>query len=94
MQPLWSEDSPRGIVFDCQEGTETEYPMDFYVIILRAGKKWQGLAEWMHGLLVLRVDGEVEQYRRVAKLELLSSDNAFHWPDWFDDAPFQIVTLV
>ena len=45
----------------------------------------------MHGLLVLRVDGEVEQYRRVARLDL---QYEFQWLDWFDDAPLQIVALI
>lgn len=91
LEPPSPKDPTRGVVFDCQEGTETGRPMDFYVLSLRAGKKWKNQGDWMHGLLVLRVDDEVEQYRRVARLDL---GYEFQWLDWFDDAPLQIVALI
>jgi len=91
LEPLSPKEPIRGIVFDCQEGTEKDRPMDFYVIILRAGREWKNQGDWMHGLLVLKVDGEVEQYRRVARLDL---EYEFQWLDWFDDAPLETVTLI
>ncbi|KAF8969731.1 heterokaryon incompatibility protein-domain-containing protein, partial [Flammula alnicola] len=85
-----------GIRFDCLEGTAQDRPMDFFVIILRAGRRWgnrEGYRDegWMRGLLVLRVEDDVEQYRRVAKLDLQYN---FQWPDWFDTTPLKTVTLV
>jgi len=81
------EEQVTGVVFDSLEGTASEPPMDFHIVILRAGRQWRNQGDWMHGLLVLRVDGAVEQYKRVAKLEL-------GWLDWFDAAPLKTITLI
>ncbi|KAF8889454.1 hypothetical protein CPB84DRAFT_1785632 [Gymnopilus junonius] len=85
------EERIRGIIFDSTEGTEPDISKDFYVVILRAGRQWGNQGDWMLGLIMVRVDGEVEQYRRIAKLDLLYH---FQWPDWFDAAPLKTVTLV
>ncbi|KAF9481326.1 HET-domain-containing protein [Pholiota conissans] len=85
------EDEMLGVNFDCLEGTEADRPLDFHVLILRAGKNYRLQGDWMQGLLLVRVDGDEEQYRRVAMLDLVVN---LQWPDWFDDAPLKMVTLV
>ncbi|PPQ96975.1 hypothetical protein CVT26_006431 [Gymnopilus dilepis] len=85
------DDRVSGIVFDSAEGTAPDPPLDFFVVILRAGRQWRNVGDWMHGLLLLPVEGEAEQYRRVAKLNLQYD---FQWPDWFDSAPLKTLTLV
>ncbi|PPQ70668.1 hypothetical protein CVT25_010770 [Psilocybe cyanescens] len=79
------------VTFDSTEGSEQDRDMDFYVIMLRAGRKWGDREDqpgWMMGLLVLKCEDEQETYRRVAKIELL------YLPDWFDTVSSKIVTLV
>ncbi|KAF9479151.1 HET-domain-containing protein [Pholiota conissans] len=80
-----------GVLFDCAEGTEQDRQMDFHVAILRAGRNWRNQGDWMQGLLLLRVDEDTEQYKRVGKLDLKYD---FIWPDWLDAAPLSTVVLI
>ncbi|PPQ75349.1 hypothetical protein CVT26_015155 [Gymnopilus dilepis] len=85
------EERVKGITFDSEEGTAPAPPLDFHVLALRAGRKWRNQGDWMQGFLVVRVEGEANQYRRVAKLDLMYE---FQWPDWFDATPLKTVVLV
>ncbi|KAF9557799.1 HET-domain-containing protein [Agrocybe pediades] len=80
-------DDGRLIQFDSKEGTEQERDMEFYVVALRAGKKWgtQPQPGFMLGLLLLKVDGLL---RRVARLHTV------HYPEWLDKVSPSIVTIV
>jgi hypothetical protein len=79
------------VKFDCLEGTEQDHPMAFHVVILCEGKYRGSKGQWMQGLLVLPVDGKVDHYRRVAKLNLQYLSKRL---DWFDVMPLKMVTLV
>ncbi|KAF9477232.1 HET-domain-containing protein [Pholiota conissans] len=93
-------------LFDSLEGTEQDCPREFFIVILWAAKNWQGLRDWMQGLLVLRdADGEGERYRRVGKLDLWFNvrepgwlegmhEYDIQWPEWFDDLPSTTITLI
>ncbi|KAF9479152.1 HET-domain-containing protein [Pholiota conissans] len=99
--------SVRSMLFDCLEGTEQDRQKDFYVVVLRAGKGLGGhMGDWMQGFLLLRVEGEVELYRRVAQFNFQgynvqwskryesASKYDLPWPDWFDAMPLKTLTLV
>ncbi|KAF9549267.1 HET-domain-containing protein [Agrocybe pediades] len=75
--------------FDSKEGSE-DIDHDFHIIALRAGKKWGGQPQpgFMMGLLVLKVDGQHETYKRVASVDLQ------HFPEWMDKISLKIVTVV
>ncbi|KAF8161871.1 hypothetical protein BJ912DRAFT_935746 [Pholiota molesta] len=69
------------------------------IVSMSTGRNWNNLGDWMQGLLVVRVENEVEQYRRVAILHLSYYSR---WPDWLDggassdedEAPLSTVTLI
>ena len=83
------------IQFDCLEGTSQDYDHDFYVVMLRAGRRWgdqEGYRNesWMRGLLLLRAEGPIEAYRRVAKLDLWN----WTWPEWVEPLQAKVITLI
>ncbi|KAF9479160.1 HET-domain-containing protein [Pholiota conissans] len=100
------------ITFDCLEGMELNHRRDFYILLctadIRGDTIYEDKRNKVEGLLLLREEAQVEQYRRVAKLAFghgkgLKFFNmkysyrmpTFHLqlPKW-SEIPFKTVTLV